>query len=81
MSGQKLNEDTPRVVTSGQVHTEFEKLLQHRSHMGVRNLLGDVLLDSRNPFQKMRRRPKKWVVAISGIILLGLLIEYVFHLR
>jgi hypothetical protein len=81
MSGQKVNEDAPRLVTAGQVHAEFEKLLQHRNHMGVRNLLGDVLLDSRNPFQKMRRRPKKWVVAIGGIILLGLLIAYVFHVR
>ena len=80
MSGQKVNEDAPRLVTASQVHTEFEKLLRHRKHMGVRNLLEDVLLDPRNPFQKMRRRPKKWVVAIGGIILLGLLIEYAFHL-
>jgi hypothetical protein len=66
-------------VTVEQVHAEFERLLRDRNHMGVRNLIGDTLLDPRNPFQKVRRRPKKWVVALLGIWLLALLIAYVFH--
>jgi hypothetical protein len=66
-------------VTVEQVHAEFERLLRDRNHMGLRNLIGDTLLDPRNPFQKGRRRPKKWVVALLGIWLLALLIAYVFH--
>jgi len=71
----------PTLVTFKQVHAEFEKLLRNRNHMGVRNLLGDVFLESRNPFKKARRGPKKWVVAIAGILLLALLIVTTFHLR
>ncbi|MFN7999352.1 MAG: hypothetical protein U0Q18_37385 [Bryobacteraceae bacterium] len=49
--------------------------------MGVRNLIGDRLLDPRNPFQPTRRQPKKWVVAIGGLALLALMIVYFFRVR
>jgi hypothetical protein len=65
----------------GQVHAEFERLLRDRNHMGVRNFLGDAGLDPRNPFQLARRSPKKWVVAVCALLLLGVLIVYWFHLR
>ena len=81
MPDQPVNETAPSQVTVVQVHTEFGKLLKDRSHMGVRNLLGDAILEPRNPFQRMRRKPKEWVVAIAGIFLLGLSIVYGFHLR
>jgi hypothetical protein len=77
--GPPLNE--PGVFTVDEVHAEFEKLLRDRRHMGLRNLMGDTLLDPRNPFQKKRRKPKRWVVAVCGIALLGLLIFSYFHLR
>ena len=63
------------------VRTELEKTLKNHNHMGFRNLLGDVLLEPRNPFQKSRRRPKRWVGALIGIFLLALLIIWYFHLR
>ena len=79
MPGPPLNESG--VFTVKEVHAEFEKLLRDRRHMGLRNLMGDTLLDPRNPFQKKRRKPKRWVVAVCGIALLGLLIFSYFHLR
>ena len=79
MPGPPLNE--PGVFTVKEVHAEFEKLLRDRRHMGLRNLMGDTLLDPLNPFQKKRRKPKRWVVAVCGIALLGLLIFSYFHLR
>ena len=79
MPGPPLNE--PGVFNVKEVHAEFEKLLRDRRHMGLRNLMGDALLDPRNPFQKKRRKPKRWVVAVCGIALLGLLIFSYFHLR
>ena len=78
MPGPPLNE--PGVFNVKEVHAEFEKLLRDRRHMGLRNLMGDTLLDPRNPFQKKRRKPKRWVVAVCGIALLGLLIFSYFHL-
>jgi hypothetical protein len=77
--GPPLNE--PGVFTVKEVHAEFDKLLRDRRHMGLRNLMGDTLLDPRNPFQKKQRKPKRWVVAVCGIALLGLLIFSYFHLR
>ena len=68
-------------VTVLEVHTEFEKLLKDRRHMGVRNFLGDAFLEPRNPFQQMRRKPQRVMVAIIGILLLAFLIVYGFHLR
>ncbi len=68
-------------VTTGEVHREFERLLRDRKHMGLRNLIGDVALEPRNPFQQASRKPKKWVVALGGLTLLAALIVYYFHLR
>ena len=62
MPGPPLNE--PGVLTVKEVHAEFEKLLRDRRHMGLRNLIGDTFLEPRNPFQKKRRKPKRWVVAV-----------------
>lgn len=69
------------LVTPEQVHQELERLLRDRNHMGVRNLIGDRLLDPRNPFQRTRRQPKKWVVAAGGLALLALMIIYFFRVR
>jgi hypothetical protein len=66
-------------VTVEQVHTEFDKLLRDRTHMGVRNFLGDVILEPRNPFERERRKPKKWVVVVGVLLLLALLIVYSLH--
>ena len=68
-------------VTIEMVRTELERTLENRNHMGFRNLLGDVLLEPRNPFQNSRRRPKRWGGAMIGIFLLALLIIWCFHLR
>lgn len=68
-------------VTTGEVHREFERLLRDRKHMGLRNLIGDVALEPRNPFQQASRKPKKRIVAIGGLALLAALIVYYFHLR
>lgn len=68
-------------VTPGEVHREFERLLRDRKHMGLRNLIGDIALEPRNPFQQTSRKPKKWVVALGGLALLAALIVHYFHLR
>ena len=68
-------------VTPGEVHREFERLLRDRKHMGLRNLIGDIAMEPRNPFQQASRRPKNWFVASGGLTLLALLIVYYFHLR
>jgi hypothetical protein len=68
-------------VTVEQVQTEFERLLKDRSHMGVRNFLGDVVLEPRNPFEQERRKPKKWVVVVGALLFLALLIAYSLHTR
>jgi hypothetical protein len=75
------NEAAPNLVTAEQVHTEFEKLLRDRNHIGVRNFLGDAVLESRNPFKRTRRSAKKGVAAVCVMLLLALLIVYWFHLR
>ncbi len=71
----------PRPLAVKDVYDEFEKLLRDRRHMGMRNLIGDTILEPRNPFQKIRRKAKRWVVAVCGILLLGVLIFGYFHLR
>jgi hypothetical protein len=81
MPDRPTTETVPSQLTVAQVHTEFEKLLKDRTHMGVRNFLGDAFLESRNPFDKARRRPKKWLVVIGGIFVLSLLLVYGFHIR
>jgi hypothetical protein len=70
-----------QAVTIESVHAQFERVLRNRNDMGLRNLLGDTLLEPRNPFQKSRRRPRRWVVALIGILLLAFLIIWYFHLR
>ena len=80
MAAPPMNERLS-TVTPGEVHREFERLLRDRKHMGLRNLIGDVTLEPRNPFQQARRNPKKWVVAFGGLTLLAALIVYYFHLR
>ncbi len=81
MPDQPVNETAPTLVTVAQVHAEFEKLLKDRTHMGVRNFLGDTFLEPRNPFQPGRRQLQKWVVVLGCLLLLGLLIAYTFHMR
>jgi hypothetical protein len=76
-----LPSDEPGVLSVTEVHAEFEKLLRDRYHMGLRNLIGDTFLEPRNPFQNKRRKAKRWVVAVVGLSLLGLLIFGSFHLR
>ena len=76
-----LPSDESGVLSVKEVHAEFEKLLRDRHHMGLRNLIGDTLLEPRNPFQDKRRKAKRWVVAVVGLSLLGLLIFSSFHLR
>ena len=75
------NEAASNLVTAEQVHTEFEKLLRDRNHIGVRNFLGDAVLKSQNPFQRTRRSAKKGVATVCIMLLLALLIVYWFHLR
>jgi hypothetical protein len=76
-----LPSDDPGVLSVKKVHAEFEKLLRDRHHMGLRNLIGDTFLEPRNPFQNKRRNAKRWVVAVVGLSLLGVLIFSFFHLR
>ena len=76
-----LPSDEPGVLSVTEVHAEFDKLLRDRDHMGLRNLIGDTLLEPRNPFQIKRRKAKRWVVAVVGLSLLGLIIFSSFHLR
>jgi hypothetical protein len=76
-----LPSDEPRVLSVREVHSELDKLLRDRHHMGLRNLIGDTFLEPRNPFQNKRRKAKRWVVAVVGLSLLGLLIFSSFHLR
>lgn len=73
--------ETPGFVTVERVHTEFEQLLRDRTHMGVRNLIGDTFLEPRNPFQKTKRQPKQWVVGLTAVGVLIVLLVYVFHFR
>lgn len=73
--------DIEKLITVNEVHTEFERLIRDRNHMGLRNLLGDTFLEPRNPFQKSSRRLKKWAGALVGVALLALLIVWYFHLR
>lgn len=72
--------DEPGILSVTEVHAELEKLLRDRHDMGLRNLMGDTLLEPRNPFQDKRRNAKRWVVAVVGLSLLGVLIFSFFHL-
>jgi len=81
MPGQPANKTAPDMVTVAQVHAEFEKLLKDSKHMGVRNFLGDAFLEPRNPFERQRRGPKKWVVVLGVLLFLAFLIVYGLHIR
>jgi hypothetical protein len=80
MAAESVNESAS-LLTASEVHREFEQLLRDRTHMGLRNLFSDFALEPRNPFQRVQRRPKKWVVAFGGLALLAALIVYYFHVR
>lgn len=80
MPGQPWNEP-PKVLTVTEVHDEFNRLLRDRREMGLRNLVAGVLLEPRNPFQKIKRKPQRWAVATGGLMLLALLISAYFHGR
>src|SRR4051794_17068654 len=47
MPDRPTTETVPSQLTVAEVHAEFEKLLKDRTHMGVRNFLGDAFLESR----------------------------------
>lgn len=70
----------PRTLTSRQVRQRLDAILAERRYIGVRNFAADLLLEPRNPFQQMRRRPKKWVVAVGTLGALGFALIYAFHL-
>ena len=76
-----LPSDDPAMLSVTEVHAELDKLLRDRHHMGLRNLMGDTFLEPRNSFQNKPRKAKRWVVAVVGLLLLGLLIFFAFHLR
>jgi hypothetical protein len=78
---EPANEIAPGPVTVPQVRGEFERVLKDRTHVGVRNFLGDALLEPRNPFERERRMPKRWVVVLGVLLSLALLIVYSFHVR
>lgn len=75
------NETRPSAkLTPAQVRAAFEALLRERRDVGVRHFTADLLLEPRNPFQLADRRPKKWVVAVGALGILGLALVYAFHL-
>ncbi len=78
---EPANESAPGPVTVAQVRGKFERLLKDRTHIGVRNFLGDVFLEPRNPFERERRTPKRWVVVLGVLLSLAFLIVYSFHVR
>ena len=50
--------------------------------MGFRNVIGDLLLEPRDPFRRgARRQPKRWVGVLFGVFLLGLLVLYYSRMR
>ena len=73
--------ETPRGPSPQQVRQRLDAILAERRYIGVRNIAADLLLEPRNPFQQMRRQPKKWVVAMIVLGALGFALIYAFHLR
>ena len=71
----------PGAVTPREVRTRFEILLAERRYFGVRNFAADILLEPHNPFQRAKRHPKKWVVAVGSLGVLVLTLLYTFHIR
>jgi hypothetical protein len=72
----------PKPLSVAEVHAELEKHLSDRRHMGFRNLVGDLLLEPRDPFRiGTRRQPKRWVGLLFGVTTLSVLVFYFSHLR
>jgi hypothetical protein len=72
----------PKPLSVADVHAELEKHLLGRRHMGFRNLIGDLLLEPRDPFRiGTRRHPKRWVGLLFGVTTLSVLVFYFSHLR
>ncbi len=58
------------------------KLLRRHSDEGVRNLVADIALLPRNPFEPQRRRsPKRAVVTIAMLLLLLVAAVIWFNIR
>ncbi len=58
------------------------KLLRRHSDEGVRNLVADIALLPRNPFEPRRRRsPKRAVVTIVMLVLLLVAAAICFNIR
>ena len=79
MPEQPRSETAPALVTAAEVHAELKKLLAGRTHVSVRNLLGDAFLEPRNPFQPAQRNPKRWVGAAGALLAVALPLGAVFH--
>ena len=77
-----MRDETQMPLTAKDVHTAASALLRARHHMGFRNVIGDLLLEPRDPFRRgARRQPKRWVGVLFGVFLLGLLVLYYSHMR
>ena len=77
-----MREETRAPLTVKGVHAAASVLLRERHHMGFRNFLGYLLLESRDPFRRgARRQLKRWVGVLIGVFLLGLLVLYYSHMR
>jgi len=61
-------------VTPKEVHGELKRLLRDRRHMDLRNPIGNIALETRNPFQQANRRPKRWIGAAGRLLMLASLI-------
>ena len=42
--------------------------------MDLRNPIGNIALETRNPFQQANRRPKRWIGAAGRLLMLASLI-------
>lgn len=80
MSLASNERERPRTLTPRQVRKRLDAILAERRYIGVRNFAADLLLEPRNPFQQVRRQPKKWVVAMIALGALGFALIYAFHL-
>lgn len=81
MSAKPRSDSESALLTVSEVHAELERLLRSRNYMGFRNLLGDALLEPRNPFQRVRRCPKQWIVLAVMLFAFAFVILYFFRLR
>jgi hypothetical protein len=71
----------PEYVTAEEMHRALKAAIAGRPDVGFRGAAGDVFLQARNPFEPAsRRRPKKEIVLIGSLILLGLAAFSYFNL-